>query len=643
MDATRVLIVEDELLVAEDIKGTLSRNGKYKIEIVTDGNEAIDLAKRYNPELIMMDIRLRDKPDGIETSLKIKEICRPSIVFVTAYADPQTVNRALNVEPHGFIVKPFTDKEIFATVEVALIRHRIEEALYKREEWAKKIIENFPGVVLFKDRNFVYHPVNRMFFEVLGKYENQIINKSDFDIFPYDVAEKIRKEDEKLKNQEKSIIEKEMFVDQSKKWFNVVKMPIFNKSGDFMGIIVSMRDITNERRKKNYLGLFKSRLEREANLIKKKNKRLKKEVYRRVSTRELINKIYSREKVILDSIPEYMIYYNKLYKIEWANRAALEKIGMTYEEIQGKRCAELKICKLNNIKSCPVYQVLQDGLKKEVEIAFNDRIWLVKAFPVMDDNQSLKGILEVISDITDKKKFENQFLQAQKMQVVGKLTSGIAHDFNNILTIVKGYSELILQDIDRKNPLYEDVNEIYQASRRAEILVRRLLTFTKKDIVEKELISINDIILSMEGMLKRLLEDSIVLNIELCSDIPEVYVDKSHVEQIIMNLIVNAKDAMPNGGNLTIRTDVFKNDKKTVGKGIEKGNYIMLSVEDTGIGMDKYTKSRIFEPFYTDKKKGTGLGLATVNDIVKHYNGFITVESEPGKGSRFDVYIKIEE
>ena len=644
MNGTRVLIVEDELLVAEDIKETLSRNGKFNIEIATDGNKAIDVAKKYKPELVMMDIRLREKPDGIETGLKIREICKPSIIFVTAYADKQTVHRAMNAEPHGFIVKPFTDKDLFATVEVALIRHQIEEALYKREEWTKLIVENLPGVILFKDRSFKYHPINRMFFEVFDKYKNQIINKSDFDIYHYDLAEKIRKEDERLMNKKKSLIKKEMFVELIKKWFNVVKVPIFNKNGEFMGILVSLHDITKEKKKKNYIRLFKNEMGKKDKLIAKKDKRLKKEVYRRILARDLIGKIYNEEKLILDNIPEYMIYYNKLFKIEWINKSALERIGLPYDMIHGKRCHELKLCKLSDIKSCPVYQVLQDGTMKEVEITFNDKIWQVKAFPIKDKDKSLKGVLEIITDITEKKTHEKQSLQNQRIQIVGRLASGIAHDFNNILTVIKGYSELILQDIDQENPLYGDIDEIYQASKRAEILVRKLLTFTKNDTVKKEFVSINEVILSMKNMIERLLEENIVLTLELHPNIPEVYMDKGHIEQIIMNLIVNAKEAMPDGGNLTIKTDVFKDNESTIyNRGDSRGNYITLSVKDTGMGMDEATKSRIFEPFFTSKKKGSGLGLATVNNIVKTYGGFIVVDSEPAKGSRFDVYLRVDE
>ncbi len=520
----------------------------------------------------------------------------------------------------------------------------IEEALYKREEWTKLIIENLPEVILFKDRNFKYHPINRMFFEVFDEYKNQIINKSDFDIYHYDLAEKIRKEDERLMNKKKSLVKKEMFVELIKKWFNVVKVPIFNKNGEFMGILVSLHDITKEKERKNNIRLFDNEMGKKDKLIAKKDKRLKKEVYRRILARDLIDKIYNEEKFILDNIPENMIYYNKLFKIEWLNKSALERIGLPCDMILGKRCHELKLCKLSDIKSCPVYQVLQDGTMKEVEITFNDKIWQVKAFPIKDKNKSLKGVFEVITDITEKKTHEMQSLQNQRIQIVGRLASGIAHDFNNILTIIKGYSELILQDIDQENPLYGDIDEIYQASKRAEILVRKLLTFTKKDIVKKEFVSINEVILSMKNMIERLLEENIVLTLELHPNIPEVYMDKGHIEQIIMNLIVNAKEAMPGGGNLTIKTDVSKDNESAIyNRGDSRGNYITLSVKDTGMGMDEATKSRIFEPFYTSKKKGSGLGLSITYDIVKSYGGSIVVDSEPAKGSRFDVYLRIDE
>jgi len=639
MADTRILIVEDELLVAEDIKETLSRNNNYNVKITTDGREAINIANEYKPELVMMDIKLRSRPDGIEAGLKIKEICKSGIVFVTAFADNKTVKRALRVEPFGFIVKPFTEKELFATVETALIRYKIERALYEHGEWTNQVIENLPNVILFKDQNYLYHPISKMFFELCSNYKDRIINKSDFDILPFNIAKKIRAEDEELRRRNKNVIKKEFFSDLLKKWLSVVKFPVFNSDNKFLGIVVTVRDISDEKEKNMSINYFKTDLEKKKNVIVKKNRRLKKEVYRRILTRELVNKLYNREKLILDSIPEYMVFYNKSYKIEWLNKVVIEKVGLPFKMIQGKRCSEIRLCKLDDIKVCPVYQALQSGIQKESEIVFNDKVWLVRAFPVKDKNQSLQGVLEVISDITKKKMLEKQFIQSQKVEIVGKLVNGIAHDFNNILTVIKGYSELLLQDITPENIFYNDIDEIHEASKRAEILVRRLLAFTKKDVVKKEYISVNEILKSMKGMLDRLLEDEIILKAYLYPNIPNIYMDKSHLEQIIMNLIVNAKEAMPNGGEIRITTRMLRNEHSN--NIFKDKNYVVLSVEDNGIGMDKDTRSRIFEPFFSMKKQGTGLGLATVKEIVELYEGFITVNSELGKGTEFNIFFKI--
>ncbi len=252
----------------------------------------------------------------------------------------------------------------------------------------------------------------------------------------------------------------------------------------------------------------------------------------------------------------------------------------------------------------------------------------------------LKGYL---FNNTKFKQLEEQFRQAQKMEAIGRLAGGIAHDFNNLLTIIRGYGELSLSDLNRNDPHYNRMVQIDKAAERAEKLTRQLLAFSRRQVLMPKIIDMNELLHDMENMINRIIGEDIELVTILNSKLGAIKADPGQIEQVIMNLVVNARDAMPQGGKLIIET---RNEdvENTSAKGFrdaDSGEYIMLAISDTGIGMDEKVKSRIFEPFYTTKEigKGTGLGLATVYGIVKQSGGYIYVYSQVGRGSAFKIYL----
>jgi PAS domain S-box-containing protein len=253
-------------------------------------------------------------------------------------------------------------------------------------------------------------------------------------------------------------------------------------------------------------------------------------------------------------------------------------------------------------------------------------------------------VLEAIAeDVTDRRALEDQFRQAQKMEAVGRLAGGVAHDFNNLLMVISGYAEVVLAELGPHHLLRDKALAIQQASDRATTLTRQLLAFSRKQLLELKVVDVNAIVSDMERLLRPLIGEDVEFLTSLTNEAAHTRADAGQLEQVLMNLVVNAKDAMSGGGTLTIQTEriVVDDGHRRGATFIRPGDYVMLSVSDTGMGMDKETQSRIFEPFFTTKEKGkgTGLGLSTVYGIVKQSGGYVMVQSEEGRGTTFHIYL----
>jgi len=260
--------------------------------------------------------------------------------------------------------------------------------------------------------------------------------------------------------------------------------------------------------------------------------------------------------------------------------------------------------------------------------------------------RNLEGVVEklviVNRDITERKHLEQQLLLSQKLEAVGRLSGGVAHDFNNLLSVIIGYSEALQQKIGLDDPFREPVDEIYNAGQRAASLTQQLLAFSRKQVMEPKILGLNSIVSETQKMLRRLIGEDIALKTVLAPNLGCVKADRGQIEQVILNLAVNARDAMPRGGELKIETLNVELSAADAARHrfLQPGSYVKLRIGDTGMGMDAEVQSHIFEPFYTTKEKGkgTGLGLATVYGIIKQSGGFIFVDSEPGKGATFNIY-----
>jgi two-component system cell cycle sensor histidine kinase/response regulator CckA len=277
--------------------------------------------------------------------------------------------------------------------------------------------------------------------------------------------------------------------------------------------------------------------------------------------------------------------------------------------------------------------VAKDGHRVAVEI--NTRLITEQGVPI-----SIQGIAR---DVSERNRLEEQFRQSQKMEAIGQLAGGIAHDFNNLLTVITGYCELSLQKLRKDDPLRSQQSQILKASERAAGLTRQLLAFSRKQLLQLTILDLNDVVSDVERMLHRLIGEHIELLADLETDLCSVKADRTQIEQLLINLAVNARDAMPEGGHLTIQTKAVDVDELLMRQypALKTGRYAMIAVSDNGTGMDEATQSRIFEPFFTTKEtgKGTGLGLSTVYGIVKQSEGNILVSSKLGFGTTFKIYL----
>ncbi len=348
--------------------------------------------------------------------------------------------------------------------------------------------------------------------------------------------------------------------------------------------------------------------------------------------------------------------------IRVCNPRACEILGLTMDQVIGVTAPDPKWAFLREdgtpmpLDEYPVNQVIRTGQRQENLVvginrpARGDVAWaLCNGYPVVDGRGRLQLVIISFIDITElrraekeREELQEQLRQATKMEAIGRLAGGVAHDFNNLLTGIMGYAELVELALDPEHPARGFAAEILRGSERAADLTAQLLAFARKQVVEPRVMQLNEVVERAENLLRRLIGEDILLSFRPAEDLSNIRADPGQLDQALMNLVVNARDAMPDGGALTIETHNVRVEDMHHAMGDEpvSGDFVVLAVSDEGHGMDAQTRERIFEPFFSTKgpSLGTGLGLATVYGIVSQNDGFITVYSEPGAGSTFKLY-----
>jgi len=506
-----------------------------------------------------------------------------------------------------------------AEVQAELIaRMREHETLRRSEARYRDLFDNAKDAIYVHDLSGRYIMVNSAAEEMFGYTREEFLQMTVFDLVPASQFSQVGKSlKQKLEDHAPTIYEVEVIRKDRSRVPVEVSSRLVYENGIPVGVQGSARDITARKRDE-----------------------------------EVLRKSEEQYRVLFDRNPQPMWVYDlKTLAFLAVNDAAVRHYGysrdcflaMTVDAIHPHEDVPALIKQVSKIDgSC--------HLGEWRHCDFGGKVINVEITANVIDFAGRKAGLVQVNDVTAHKVAEEalqssqvQLQQSQKLEAIGQLAGGIAHDFNNLLTAIVGYSDLTLRRLDENDPLRGNLIEIKKATDRAASLTRQLLAFSRKQMLEPKVLDLNGVVNDMSKMLRRLIGEDIEFVTELSADLGKVRVDPGQVEQILMNLVVNAGDAMPHGGKVTVETsNVTLDEGQTFNHvPVQAGDYTMLAISDTGIGMDEEIQSHVFEPFFTTKAadKGTGIGLSTVYGIVKQSGGYVWVYSEVGSGTVFKVYL----
>jgi two-component system, cell cycle sensor histidine kinase and response regulator CckA len=512
---------------------------------------------------------------------------------------------------------PLTGEDlIFAVARDTTDRKKAELALEENRGRLRSVLDHLPDMLWMKDLEGHFLLVNDAFAGACGRNSvEEVIGKTDFEIWPEDLARRYAADDKEVIRERKSKLVEEPIIDRGvTKWFETFKTPLYGSQHEVMGTVGSARDITDRKTAEQAL-------------------RQSEEKYRKIL--ETIADGYHE----VDLKGNLTLVNDSLCEILGYSRDEL--LGKSYRELMDVENAERIFGAYNAVFRSGIanpefsYQVRRkDGAVRDISVSI----------ALMGDGAgTTTGFRGIFRDITERRLLEEQLRQAVKMEAIGRLAGGIAHDFNNLLTAIMGYTTMLTLEMREEEPARRRLDQINRAATRASDLTRQLLAFSRKQVLEVSVVNLNDLVRDIESMLKRLLGEDVELITELGQDIGNVRADQPQLEQVAVNLAVNARDAMPTGGTLTLETlnAVLDESYCASHTEVKPGEYVLLCVSDTGHGMTPETCARAFDPFFTTKPTGagTGLGLSTVYGIVKQHGGHVAVYSEAGRGTTFKIYL----
>jgi PAS domain S-box-containing protein len=505
---------------------------------------------------------------------------------------------------------------------------RLEERVAQRTSelsgqlhFMQQLIEAIPGPVFYKDTDLRYLGCNSAFEAFTGLPALDVIGKEPHEIFAKEMADDYVAADRELIAQQGTQIYESQVRYANGEMRDVVfhKATFTRPDGSVGGLVGLMVDITERKL---------------AEASVRKNRQLLQDIIDNSTALIYVKDLDGRFLLINQGMEELL--RATVFSGQSLTRESI--LGRTdydlfpKEEADAHRDFDQQVLAAGKVLESEETAMREDGLHTYIA---------VKA-PLRDEQRRPYAICGISTDITERKRLESQLYEAQKMEAMGRLAGGIAHDFNNLMTIINGYGDLLRTALEDNPPLREKVEQILRAGEQATSLTRQLLAFTRRQMLQPKLLDLNSVLVDMGDMLRRVVSEDVELVIQHDAEPCLILADRGQLQQVILNLLINARDATPQGGRITLSVQNIMVDKRQarLHTGAHPGPYIRLTVSDTGHGMDAEIRERIFEPFFTTKEqgKGTGLGLSTVYGIVKQSGGHIAVESEPGKGAAFYIY-----
>lgn len=689
---TRVLIAEDSPTQAEQLRIILESEG-FQVQAAADGKQALALFHSWNPEIVISDI-LMPGLSGYDLCRKIKSDPKGKdvpVILLTTLKEPMDIIEGLALGAENFITKPYEPEYLVARVKNVALTKRL------RQQTSVKIgldlVIMGKRVTVTSEKEQILDLLISTFEEFLRSRQKEETAKKELAAahaklqgYARQLEGRAQLSEEKYRRLVESATDAIVGADGKGNivlWNSMAERMFGYPPGEILGrpVALLMPERFQQAHKaglervagggpptlsgptRELVGLRKDGtefpIELSFTVMQEGAESFFTAIIRDISERRqaeaALREREERFRLLAHNAQDliYRYRFRPIPGFEYVSPAATPITGYTPEEHYADPELGLKV--IHPEDRHVIERILKTGevpegpltlrwVRKDGRVIWTEQRNVV----VRDSSGNIVAVEGIARDITERRQLEEQLRQAQKMEGIGQLAGGVAHDFNNLLTVINGYSDLLLNRLPEHHPMREDVDEIRKAGERARSLTRQLLAFSRKQILEPRVLDLNLLVTEAEKMLKRLIGEDIELVKVLDPRLGRMKADQGQIEQVILNLAVNSRDAMPRGGRLTLETSNVELDENYARAhlAVRPGPYLMLAVSDSGCGMDKETQARLFEPFFTTKGpgKGTGLGLATVYGIVKQSGGSIWVYSEPGKGTTFKTYFpQVEE